>query len=155
MRNRLAYRADNCSLLRTLDIVGERWSLLVLRETLLGLRRFDDFQRAIGCARNVLAARLAQLVERGILKRVPYREPGSRARDEYHLTEEGRELAIAIVALMQWGDRHLADREGAPLDLRHRRCNRKIRAVLACDAHGEIAPREIAIRPGPAAKRIA
>jgi len=99
LENRLDYSAENCSLMRTLKIVGERWTLLVLREAFLGLRRFDDFQRAIGCARNVLTARLERLVEHEILERVPYREPGMRRRDEYRLTKKGMDLATATIAL--------------------------------------------------------
>lgn len=155
MRNRLQYRADNCSLVRALEIVGERWSLLVLREAFLGLRRFDDFATAIGCARNILTARLASLVEHGILVRAPYREPGSRTRHEYHLTERGRELVVGVAALMQWGDRHLADAEGPPIDLRHRGCGQHARAVITCAEHGALTPAEIAVRPGTGAKRIA
>ncbi len=155
MKDRLAYSADNCSLMRTLEIVGERWTLLVLREALLGLRRFDDLQRALGCARNVLASRLTKLVERGILERAPYREPGSRAREEYRLTETGAELTTAVVALMRWGDRHVADRAGAPLALRHRGWGKAIRAQLACAVHGDVPPAEVEVRAGPGAKRVA
>ncbi len=153
--DRFTYRSDNCSLLRALDLVGERWTLLVIREALLGVRRFDDFVRAIGCARNILATRLARLADAGILERVPYREPGQRARDAYALTTSGRELSTAIAALMQWGDRYLADPAGAPLELRHRACGRRVRATLSCATHGEVTPRDIALRPGPGAKRTA
>jgi DNA-binding HxlR family transcriptional regulator len=155
LENRLKYSADNCSLMRTLEIVGERWTLLVLREALLGLRRFEDFQRAIGCARNVLASRLATLVEHGILRRVPYREPGSRQRDEYRITEKGQALATAVAALMQWGDTYMADRAGPPLKIVHRGCGRPVRAILACKTHGELTAEEMTLKPGPGAKQIA
>src|SRR3954454_7175745 len=101
-------RVRDCSIRRTLDVVGEKWTLLVLREAFYGLRRFDDFHRAIGCARNILSARLATLVEHGILQRARYQEPGSRPRAEYHLTDKGRELFPALIALLQWGDRWTA-----------------------------------------------
>ena len=104
-RDRLRYTDENCRIKAALDIVGEKWSLLVLREAFFGLRRFDDFQRAIGCARNLLSERLAKLVEHGVLARVEYQEPGQRRRHEYHLTEKGLDLQPALVALMQWGDR--------------------------------------------------
>jgi DNA-binding HxlR family transcriptional regulator len=149
------YGTDNCSLMRTLEIVGERWTLLVLREALLGRRRFDDFQRSIGCARNVLATRLATLVEHGILRREPYREPGSRRRDEYRLTEKGRALSTALAALTQWGDRYLADPAGAPIEVVHRECGDPVRAILACARHGELRIRDLALKAGPGAKRIA
>jgi DNA-binding HxlR family transcriptional regulator len=82
-------------------VLGEKWTLLVLREAFYGVRRFEDFQRAIGCARNILSARLAMLVDEDVLRREPYREPGSRLRHEYRLTEKGRELLPIVVALMQ------------------------------------------------------
>src|SRR5947209_12110312 len=105
MEARDTYSAENCSIKRTLDTLGERWTLLVLREAFYGVRRFDDFQHNVGCARNVLSSRLARLVDRGILRREPYREPKSRPRFEYRLTEKGRDLYPILIALMQWGDR--------------------------------------------------
>jgi len=153
--DRFAYSTENCSLMRALTVVGERWTLLVLREAFLGVRRFDDFQRAIGCARNVLAARLGTLVEHGVLRRVPYREPGRRQRYEYRLTQKGRDLAPSLIALTQWGDRYAADPEGAPVLIRHRFCGAPARAIVACAGHGELAPRDLTIILGPGAKRIA
>jgi DNA-binding HxlR family transcriptional regulator len=153
--DRFAYSTENCSLMRALTVVGERWTLLVLREAFLGVRRFDDFQRAIGCARNVLAARLCTLVENAVLRRVPYREPGRRLRYEYRLTHKGRDLAPSLIALTQWGDRYAADPEGAPVLIRHRSCGEPARAIVACAGHGELAPRDLTIILGPGAKRIA
>ena len=88
---RLRYTDENCRIKGALEIVGEKWSLLVMREAFLGLRRFDDFHRAVGCARNLLSERLAKLVEHGVLERVEYQEPGQRRRHEYQLTEKGLE----------------------------------------------------------------
>src|ERR1700704_6781283 len=102
---RLRYSAENCSIRSTLDIVGEKWTLLVLREAFYGVRRFDDFARGVGCARNILSARLNTLVDEGLLRREPYRDPGQRARVEYRLTEKGLEVFPAVVAPMQRGDR--------------------------------------------------
>src|ERR671930_1495443 len=110
--DRMRYSAANCSIARTLDIVGEKWTLLILRESFYGLRRFEDLQSAVGCARNVLSARLAKLVDEGILERRPYREPGSRDRHEYVLTEKGLDLFPALIALLQWGDRWQAGPSG-------------------------------------------
>jgi DNA-binding HxlR family transcriptional regulator len=155
LENRLDYSAENCSLMRTLKIVGERWTLLVLREAFLGLRRFDDFQRAIGCARNVLTARLERLVEHEILERVPYREPGMRRRDEYRLTKKGMDLATATIALLQWGDRYVADTAGPPVIAVHGACGRPVRALLACQQHGEVTPYHVRSIAGPGAKKIA
>ena len=111
---RLRYTDENCTIKGALEIVGEKWSLLVLREAFFGIRRFDDFHRVLGCARNLLSDRLAKLVDHGVLDRVAYREPGQRTRHEYHLTEKGRDLLPALVALMQWGDRWTAGPDGPP-----------------------------------------
>ena len=123
-----------CSIKRTLDVLGERWTLLVLREAFYGVRRFDDFQRNIGCARNILSSRLAALVERGILRREPYREPGSRSRHEYRLTEKGIDLFPILIALMQWGDRWEADPQGPAVSVRHRDCEAPVEVVIQCAA---------------------
>src|SRR5437588_10055882 len=101
-----------CSVARTLGLVGEWWTLLVLRDSFRGVRRFDDFQRNLGIARNVLADRLATLVEAGILERRRYQERPERF--EYRLTDKGRDLYPVIVTLMQWGDRWAADPSGPP-----------------------------------------
>jgi DNA-binding HxlR family transcriptional regulator len=149
--DRLAYSAENCSIRRTLDVVGEKWTLLVLREAFYGVRRFDDFHRAIGCARNILAARLATLADHGILERHGYQEPGSRSRSEYRLTDKGRELFPALVALMQWGDRWTADREGAAVELRHDGCGSTIGVELRCSAGHSLTARDVVPEPGPGA----
>ena len=99
------YSDENCSVKRALDIVGEKWTLLVLREAFYGARRFEEFQAHLGCARNLLSERFNTLVETGVMRRVPYREPGQRERHEYRLTDKGLDLLPAVVALMQWGDR--------------------------------------------------
>lgn len=103
--DRFDYSAENCSIARTLEVVGEKWTLLVLREAFYGLRRFDDFARALGCPRDVLSARLKRLVGEGVLRQVPYQDPGSRPRTEYQLTSKGIDLQPALLALMAWGDR--------------------------------------------------
>ena len=152
--DRSDYSAENCSVQRTLAIVGENWTLLVLREAFMGVRRFDDFQQLIGCARNILSARLATLTDHGILERRPYQEPGSRRRVEYRLTEKGRELVPAVVALMHWGDRWTADPDGPAVEVRHRGCEAPVRVTLRCDAgHDGLDPREIHHVPGPGARR--
>lgn len=139
-----------CSVARTLAVVGERWTMLVLREAFYGVRRFDDFQRHLGVARNVLTARLATLVDHGLLVRTPYHEPGRRRRDEYRLTPAGQELLPAIIALMQWGDAHLADAAGPPVTVAHRGCGAPVHAELVCAAgHGALTARDTAPGPGP------
>jgi DNA-binding HxlR family transcriptional regulator len=151
-----SYSAENCSIKRTLEVLGERWTLLVLREAFYGVRRFDDFQRNIGCARNVLSNRLATLVEKDILKRVPYREPKSRPRYEYRLTDKGRDLYPILVALMQWGDRWEADPDGPSAILRHNDCEAPVEVVLRCTAgHFPLTARDAHPVPGPGARRAA
>jgi DNA-binding HxlR family transcriptional regulator len=139
------YEGQNCSIARTLELVGERWTLLIVRDALLGVRRFDDFQESLGVARNVLADRLNRLVDEGILERKKYSERPPRF--EYRLTEKGRDLAVPVLALMQWGDRHL-DHE--PPRVARRRSDRSpIRAVLIGDNDDVVSPAEIEVVPGP------
>jgi len=131
---RTHYRASNCSIARTLEVVGEKWTLLILRESFYGSTRFEQFHRVLQCPRNLLSERLTKLVDEGILERSEYREPGSRARNEYRLTDEGRELAAALLALRQWGDRHKADPDGPPVVTRHIGCGKHVHVALVCDS---------------------
>ena len=108
----LALGADRCSIAGTLEALGDTWSILVLRELFFGVRRFNDLQRDLGISRSVLSARLARLVELGVVRVVPYQEPGDRARNEYRLTRKGVDLLPVMVSLMSWGDRHLNDGDG-------------------------------------------
>jgi DNA-binding HxlR family transcriptional regulator len=123
-----------CSVARSLEIVGERWSLLVLREVFLGVRRFDAIGAATGAPRAVLADRLHALVAPGVLVRGEYRDAGARTRHEYRLTEAGRALQPALIALMQWGDRYRPVAAGPPLSVEHAECGAEVRARLVCDA---------------------
>src|SRR5690606_39270153 len=106
----------DCSIAKALAAVGPHSSFLILREALYGVRRFEMFVRRVGVTEAVMAARLKQLTEAGLLRREPYREPGSRTRYEYVLTEAGRDLIPPLLALMAWGDAHLQP-DGGPLDL--------------------------------------
>jgi DNA-binding HxlR family transcriptional regulator len=154
--DRFAYSSENCSIGRTLDIIGERWSFLILREAFYGVRRFQDFARALGCPRDLLSARLTTLVEHGILRRVPYREPGRRARDEYRLTEKGLELFPSLVALLQWGDRWTADAQGPAVSLIHRGCDAPLTITLGCThGHTSLTARDVEVTPGPGARPAA
>lgn len=151
--NRFHYSAENCSIARTLDIVGEKWTLLVLREAFYGVRRFADFRRALGCAPNLLSARLRTLVDEGVLSQEPYREPGNRVRFEYRLTAKGLELFPALVALMQWGDRWTADAAGPPVEVRHRDCGGRVGVELRCaEGHGHLTARDTEAIPGSGAR---
>ena len=100
------YHGQDCSIARALEIVGERWTLLIIRDAFLGLHRFDEFQESLGIARNVLTERLNRLVDEGLLERVRYSEQPERY--EYHLTEKGRALDVALAGLRQWGDAYLS-----------------------------------------------
>jgi len=131
-----------CSIARTLELVGERWALLALREVFLGVRRFDAIQRNTGAPRDVLSARLHKLLAVGLLERRQYRE--RPARFEYRLTEAGRDLFPVLLTLMDWGDKHLADGE-PPFVYRHR-CGADFKPVLVCEACGEpVRRRDLAV----------
>src|SRR6266568_7159804 len=148
----LPYDLGLCSIARTLQLVGEKWSLLVLRDAFSGVRRFDEMQRRIGAPRQVLSDRLGSLVAAGILRRQPYREPGQRTRYEYRLTQAGMDLYPVLVALLRWGDRHLCEPEGPSVELVHRGCGEPIDLVMRCRAdHPVASAREVAPRPGPGA----
>jgi DNA-binding HxlR family transcriptional regulator len=146
------YDGQACSIARALEVIGERWTLLILRDAFLGVRRFDDFQRSLGIARNVLNTRLRRLVDAGLLERRRYQERPERF--EYRLTERGIDLWPSIVALMQWGDRHLAGDDGPPVLLTHRDCGGRIDDRRMCEACGAVVTaREVTPLPGPGAPR--
>lgn len=146
------YELDPCSVAGTLDIVGERWTLLVLREAFMGVRRFEQMQRNLGVARNILTARLQTLVGHGILERRRYSERPPRY--EYRLTEKGLDLYPALVSLMEWGDRHLSGRRGPPVVLRHKACGELTRPQIVCSECGEaLGARDVVAEAGPGAAR--
>ena len=149
----LAWSTENCTVGRTMAILGERWTFVVLREVFNGVRRFDDIRRHSGIPRQVLSNRLALLVQQGVLRRVPYQDPGERARQEYRLTEKGFDLYPVLVAIADWGDRYLADPEGPPVAFAHRDCGASVHAELHCaDGHLVGHPREVAPRPAVGAR---
>ncbi|MBM7507173.1 DNA-binding HxlR family transcriptional regulator [Nocardioides salarius] len=152
----LAYSTENCTLGRTMAVLGERWCVVVLREVVNGVRRFDDIRRHSGIPRQVLSDRLSTLVDQDLLRREPYRVPGGRERHEYRLTTKGRDLYPALVALSAWGDRYLADPEGPPVEFAHRDCGARVRAVLECEqGHRLDTPHEVVPRPGPGVRPFA
>ena len=143
---------ETCSIARACSVLGDRWTLLVLREAFLRTRRFEDFQRRLGAARNIVAQRLARLVEHGILERRPYQ--ARPPRFEYRLTEKGRDLYPVLMALVRWGDRWMDAGEGAPVEHVHAACGRVMHAEPVCSECGErLDPREVTPRPGPALRR--
>ncbi|MFB9909304.1 winged helix-turn-helix transcriptional regulator [Allokutzneria oryzae] len=123
-----------CSVARTMDLLGDWWTPLVLREVFAGVHRFDGIQRSLGIARNTLADRLARLVAEGLLDRVPYQE--KPARHEYVLTEKGRDFFPVLAAMVRWGDKWLADDSGAPVALVHT-CGHAGHARTVCSECGE------------------
>jgi len=144
------YAGQNCSIARGLEILGDRWTLLVVRNALVGVRRFDDFLR-LGLARNVLADRLARLCAEGILERVPYQE--RPPRHEYRVTDKGRALWPVLVALLEWGDRYHAPPGGPPRLIVHAGCGGEVVGRLQCSAcDGPIRAGDLSTRPGPGAR---
>jgi DNA-binding HxlR family transcriptional regulator len=131
-----ALTEENCAIARSSAVVGERWVWVILRQAFNGARRFEDFQRGIGLARNVLTDRLNTLVEHGILERRPYGASGERQLNEYRLTEKGRALFPAYVALMQWGNQW-TDLPAPPVDLLHKPCGHRTRVRVVCSECGE------------------
>ena len=149
MTTTVRFRPAYCSIARAMRLLGERWTILVLREAFNRVRRFDDIQQNTGAPRQVLSARLAHLVEHGILRRVPYQEPGQRQRYEYRLTEMGLDLYPVLVGLLEWGDKYLADDDGPPVGLTHRDCGAPIRVTIRCEDGHEV-PSARQVRPVPA-----
>ena len=131
---RADYDEQNCSIARTLEFVGERWSLLILREAFLGTRRFDEFQSRLGIARNVLQSRLERLTEGGLMRRVAYQE--RPLRYEYRLSRKGVDLWPVVVALMKWGDRYAAP-NGPPTLLVHKDCGGEVNDRRCCARCGD------------------
>jgi DNA-binding HxlR family transcriptional regulator len=148
----LGSRYDNqtCSIAGALDVVGERWSLLIVRNVMLGLRRFDEIQANLGIARNVLHTRLQTLLEEGVLEKHPYQE--HPLRYEYLLTEKGLDLWPTMVALMKWGDRHMPTPAGPPVLLEHKDCGGSVDEHRVCEVCGAyLSVRQVHAKPGPGA----
>jgi DNA-binding HxlR family transcriptional regulator len=145
------YENQSCSIAGALEVVGERWSLLIVRDILLGLRRFDEIQSDLGIARNVLQTRLTRLQENGVIERVPYQQ--RPLRHEYRLTEKGLDLWPMIVALMKWGDRYATPEGGPAVLIEHRGCGGAVDEHRICERCGaRLKARDAIGRPGPGAK---
>ncbi|MGE3287543.1 MAG: winged helix-turn-helix transcriptional regulator [Pseudonocardia sp.] len=144
--------STRCSIARTAALVGDAWTVLVLRDLFNGIRRFDDLARHLRIARNVLTRRLATLTAAGLVERVPYREPGRRERHEYRLTPAGRDLRPVLIAMLEFGDRHLAGDDGPPVTIEHVGCGAAVHAELRCAAgHPVEAATRVRTLPGPGA----
>ena len=148
----LDWSTEGCTIEGTAEVIGDRWSLLILREVISGIRRFDQLTVRTGIPRQVLTGRLERLLDQGILRREAYQEPGQRQRYEYRLTDKGIDLYPVLVAMQQWGDRYLATPGGPPTEFEHRGCGERIELVLRCAAgHEVVRNREVAGRLGPGA----
>jgi DNA-binding HxlR family transcriptional regulator len=144
---RKSFAEMDCSVAQCLEVIGEWWSMLIVRDSFLGVTRFDDFQKSLGISRNILQQRLAKLVEAGVLTRVPYSE--HPLRNDYRLTDKGRDLWPVLTAMRQWGD-HYAAPSGPPLRVVHKACGSDGDAVLVCSSCGELlGPRQVEAVAGP------
>ena len=145
--------SEVCSVARALSVVGDRWTLLILREAFLRTRRFRDFQEHLGAARNIVADRLQKLVDAGVMERRRYRERPPRY--EYRLTEKGVDLYPVVLALANWGDKWLDEGKGRPIENVHRPCGHVMSAVPTCSECGEaLDPRDVEPRIGPALRAL-
>ncbi len=145
---------EACSVARTVSVIGDRWTLLILRDCFLRVRRFEAFERRLGITRHVLADRLKKLVEAGVLRRVAYqRRP---PRYEYRLTEKGLDLNAVLLALVRWGDLHKGDERGRPTLYQHQDCGHLFDPVMTCSAcGGAVTARNVRILEGPGAAKAA
>jgi DNA-binding HxlR family transcriptional regulator len=142
------YPDEVCSVARALEVVGERWTLLVVREALTGVRRFDDFRANLGLARSVLTARLNRLVDEGVFERKRYQSRPDRY--EYVLTAKGRQLGPVVVHLMHWGDAHYPAAGGAPRVTLHRGCGGRVSATIQCArCRKRVGYAALELEPGP------
>jgi DNA-binding HxlR family transcriptional regulator len=146
------YPDQVCSIARSLEVIGERWTLLILRDAVLGVERFEDFQEKLGIASNVLTNRLKLLSDEGVLERLPDEErPG---RPKYVLTDKGRELAPALIVLIKWGDRHYPTPGGPPRLTLHAGCGGNVGADFRCErCRQHVGQGEIELPDGPGARR--
>jgi DNA-binding HxlR family transcriptional regulator len=143
-----AYPGQVCSIAESLEVIGERWSLLIVRDVLNGNRRFGEIQESLGVARNVLSARLQRLIAEGILERRPYQQ--SPERFEYFLTEKGLDLWPALIALLGWGDRHSSNPAGPPKLIVHKECGGSVSDRGICESCGQVLhARDARQIPGP------
>ena len=139
------YEGQNCSIARALEVVGERWTLLIVRDAVVGRRRFDEFQQSLGISRNVLTERLGRLVDAGILERVLYQERPERY--EYRLTQKGRDLHLALAGLRQWGDTYLSEKP--PTLLRSKADKQPVIAALIPKGQAHLGDEDVELVPGP------
>lgn len=139
---------ETCSVARSVAVIGDRWTLMLLRDAFLGVRRFDDFERRLGISRSIIADRLKHLVDEGVLRREAYQE--NPVRHEYRLTDKGLSLHPVMMAIVHWGDVHYAGEAGPPLLHRHKACGCDFVPVTTCsECHEPIGARDVEVRAGP------
>jgi DNA-binding HxlR family transcriptional regulator len=144
--------SERCSVARTVAVIGDRWTLLILRDCFLRVRRFEAFEERLGVTRHILADRLRKLVHEGVLQKIPYQERPTRY--EYRLTPKGLDLFPVLMGLVHWGDTHRAGKAGRPLLHRHATCGHQFDPVLVCsECRQELDPRAVRVLPGPGAGR--
>ena len=147
---KVSFADMHCSVAQALEVIGEWWTLLILRDAFLGITRFDDFATRLGISRNILTARLDTLVEHDVLARVPYDE--ARGRYDYRLTDKGRALFPVMTALREWGDEWILGTGNEPIVVEHTACGHVAKSVLSCDhCHEELTTRSVRARRGPGA----
>lgn len=141
---------ERCSVARTVSVIGDRWTLLVLRDCFLGIRRFEDFQQRLGMSRPMLVDRLKRMVEEGVLKKVAYQE--APVRYEYRLTAKGKDLHPVIMSIVHWGDVHMAGKQGRPLLHRHSTCGHFFDPVTVCsECQTHLRASDVEVERGPGA----
>jgi DNA-binding HxlR family transcriptional regulator len=144
---RKSFAEMDCSVAQCLEVVGEWWSMLVVRDAFLGVTRYEEFQKRLGISRNILSERLARLTGAGIFVKVPYSEHPPRY--DYRLTDKGRDLWPVLTAMRQWGD-HYAAPAGRPVEVAHKACGSTADTVLVCGGCGEaLGPRDVRAQAGP------
>jgi len=142
---------ENCSMARTVSVIGDRWTLLILRDCFLRVRRFEDFQGRLGITRPILANRLKKLVDEFVLVKVPYQQ--RPLRYEYRLTQKGLDLYPIVMAIVHWGDVHLSGKKGRPLLHTHDLCGKDFDPVMVCSECGEpLIAKQVHVYRGPGAK---
>ncbi|RKG36730.1 winged helix-turn-helix transcriptional regulator [Acinetobacter rongchengensis] len=136
-----------CSVARTLSVIGDTWSMMIIRNAFLGIRRFDDFHKNLGVTRHVLTARLNTLVEEEILYKAPYTE--TQKRFEYRLTQKGLDLYPILMSIIHWGDTYMDKGQGAPVDCIHKTCGHKFHPVMVCSECSEpLNPKQVKVEIG-------